>query len=297
MHVVNGVAEKVLETTSIQVLDSKMSSSVRVRIYRKSDLEAVRRLFRTCMMTGEGTPARAHLAITVRSPSFLCAFALLVISVAVEVATFTTFQSVSYVFRDKGAVIWAAAITLLALLYICYSIYSAIGFYIQFCLTCLRTDLKDIESHYTLRPVRSASKSLGDSEDPELEPIGIKAFWVAEIVSPATNKAEIVGCLSLADPPVTFISEPGLAELCRMVVSHQHRRRGIAAALIQACEAHAIANDHRLSAIVLRTTFYQPHARQLYAKLGYRVVMEKNLRFGNATVPVFLYRKDLSTSR
>ncbi|GAW06823.1 acetyltransferase protein [Lentinula edodes] len=234
--------------------------SVRVRIFRKSDSEAVRRLFTTCMMIGEGAPARAHLAATTRSPSFLCAFALLIISITVEVTTLSSFLPA---YLD----VTVAAIALLVLLYLCYSIYSAVGFYIQFGLTCLRTDLKNIQGHYNLCQVTSTSNE--NSEDPELEATSMKGFWVAEIVSPVTNKAEIVGCISLGDPPPPpFISGPGTTELRRMIVSPYHRRRGIARALIEACEAHATTSKHKLTAIVLRTTFYQPHARQLYTKLG-----------------------------
>ncbi|KAJ3879197.1 acyl-CoA N-acyltransferase, partial [Lentinula edodes] len=285
MHDSNGITEKELNT-----LTSSQSSSVRVRIFRKSDSEAVRRLFKTCMMIGEGAPARTHLAATTRSPSFLYTFALLIISITVEVTKLSRFLPVSYL--D----VTVAAIALLALFYLCYSIYSAVGFYIQFGLTCLRTDLKDIQGHYNLCQVTSISNE--NAKDPELETTSMKGFWVAEIMSPVTNKAEIVGCISLGDPPPPpFTSGPGTTELRRMIVSPHHRRRGIARALIQACEAHATTSKHKLTAIVLRTTFYQPHARQLYTKLGYRIVLEQDLRFGNDNVHVFLYRKDLLTSK
>ncbi|KAJ3905500.1 acyl-CoA N-acyltransferase [Lentinula edodes] len=284
MHDPNGITGKELIT-----LTSSESSSVRVRIFRKSDSEAVRRLFTTCMMIGEGAPARAHLAATTRSPSFLCAFALLIISITVEVTTLSSFLPA---YLD----VTVAAIALLVLLYLCYSIYSAVGFYIQFGLTCLRTDLKNIQGHYNLCQVTSTSNE--NSEDPELEATSMKGFWVAEIVSPVTNKAEIVGCISLGDPPPPpFTSGPGTTELRRMIVSPYHRRRGIARALIEACEAHATTSKHKLTAIVLRTTFYQPHARQLYTKLGYKIVLEKDFRFGIDNVHVFLYRKDLLNSK
>ncbi|KAJ3933318.1 MAG: acyl-CoA N-acyltransferase [Lentinula lateritia] len=283
MHDPNGITEKEPIT-----LTSSESSAVRVRIFRKSDSEAVRRLFTTCMMIGEGAPARAHLAATTRSPSFLCAFALFIISITVEVTTLSSFlPAASY--PD----VTVAAIALLTLLYLCYSIYSAVGFYIQFGLTCLRTDLKDIQGHYNLCQVTSTSNG---NSNPELEATSMKGFWVAEIVSPVTNKAEIVGCISLGDPPPPpFTSGPGTTELRRMIVSPYHRRRGIARALIEVCEAHATTSKHKLTAIVLRTTFYQPHARRLYTRLGYKIVLEKDLRFGNDNVHVFLYRKDLLT--
>ncbi|KAJ3981639.1 acyl-CoA N-acyltransferase [Lentinula detonsa] len=301
MHDHNTLADNLPKTNDSD--QSGSNSVVRVRVFRKSDSEGVRRLFKTCLLTGEGAPPRAHLAATIKSPSFLCALTIFIMSVMITAATVFNSEPASHILlsgRSSAAkirLVMVISIALLALWYLCYSIYSAVGFYLQFVSTCLRTDLMDIQGHYNLHQVKSSSdKILEDSTDPELRPMGIKAFWVAETVSPVTKKTEIVGCISLGDPPPPpFTSEPGVrvAELCRMVISPHHRRQGIAGALMQACEAHAMANEHKLSAIVLRTTFYQPHARKLYAKLGYRIVLETNVRFGNADVPVFLYRKDL----
>ncbi|KAJ3736842.1 acyl-CoA N-acyltransferase [Lentinula guzmanii] len=277
MHDHNNVAGNLRKTNASD--QSGSSPVVRVRVFRKSDSEVVRRLFKTCLLTGEGAPPRAHLAATIKSPSFLCALTFFIMSVMITAAMIFNSEPASHILSGRSSaakirLVMVISSALLALWYLCYSIYS----------------------HYNLHQVKSSSdKILEDSTDPELRPMGIKAFWVAETVSPVTKKTEIVGCISLGDPPPPpFTSEPGVrvAELCRMVISPHHRRQGIAGALMQACEAHAMANEHKLSAIVLRTTFYQPHARELYAKLGYRIVLETNVRFGNADVPVYLYRKD-----
>ncbi|KAJ3726581.1 hypothetical protein EV361DRAFT_273175 [Lentinula raphanica] len=278
---------------------------VRVRIFRQSDSKAVRRLFLTCLLTGEGAPTRAHLAVTLRSPAFLNALKVLIVSTVIATITFNAESSTTNgkgypgISTTKGM---STAIAFSALCYLCYAIYSSLGFYVGFVLTCLRTDLVNIRKHYNLRPIQSLSDKIHANEepegllDPELGPAGVKAFWVAEIVSSVTNKAEIVGCISLNDPPPPPFTEPNdrVAELCRMVISPYHRRKGIAGALIKACETHAMASEYQLSAIVLRTTFYQPHARELYAKLGYRIALEKTIHFGNADIPVFLYRKELT---
>ncbi|KAJ3794716.1 acyl-CoA N-acyltransferase [Lentinula aff. detonsa] len=299
MHDHNALADNLPKTNASD--QSGSSSVVRVRVFRKSDSEVVRRLFKTCLLTGEGAPPRAHLAATIQSPSFLCALTILIMSVITAAMVFNS-EPASHILSGRSSakirLVMVISTALLALWYLCYSIYSAVGFYLRFVSTCLRTDLMDIQGHYNLHEVKKSSsdKILEDSTDPELRPMSMKAFWVAETVSLVTNKTEIVGCISLGDPPPPpFTSEPGVrvAELCRMVISPHHRRQGIAGALMQACEAHAMANEHKLSAIVLRTTFYQPHARELYAKLGYRIALETNVRFGNADIPVFLYRKDL----
>lgn len=78
----------------------------------------------------------------------------------------------------------------MCLSYLCLLVYNSIALYVGFCLESLEEDLKDVEAWYEMRPV-------ADSEsDSELEPTGAKAFWVAEVISPA-GQAEIVGSISL----------------------------------------------------------------------------------------------------
>lgn len=59
----------------------------------------------------------------------------------------------------------------------------------MFWLQSLKEDLKDVAEHYEMHAVQEGK--------PALEPSGVKAFWVAEIVSPSTRQIEIVGCISL----------------------------------------------------------------------------------------------------
>ncbi|KIK68698.1 hypothetical protein GYMLUDRAFT_36186 [Collybiopsis luxurians FD-317 M1] len=257
------------------------------------------------MLLAEGAPARDYLILIMQKPSSYCAMALLVLSIAVEVVTLSRSESrpsnqtpgltgtpvpTNPFLRTNPAqfqvALAAAVITLFTLLYLCYVIYTAVGFYVQFYLHSLRTDYKDPVAYYELRP------AIGNvEEDPEFEPTGKKGFWAAEIVSPTTGKLEIVGTITLDDPPAEFETDPKIAELRRMFVSPKYRQRGIAAALIRVCEAHAMAS--KLSAVILRTTVYQPAARKLYSKFGYKIWLEKEVPWGLESLQGYLYKKEM----
>ncbi|KAF5386477.1 hypothetical protein D9757_005942 [Collybiopsis confluens] len=267
-------------------LNSNDSSLVRVRCFRRSDLTAVRKICWECMVACEGSPARVYLSKIMQKPSCRLAIALFVLSIAVEIATLFFFDSWrmntssamnSFLGPSLSKIQVAIAATVTALfsfLYLCCAAYTTVGFYYEFYANSLRTDYNDPENYYELRPA-----SDGDvGKDPELEPIGKKGLWVAEIVSPKTGKPEVVGTITLDNAPSDFTKEPNVFELRRMFVSHHHRNRGIAAALIRVCEAHARAT--KVSAILLRTTIYQAPARKLYEKYGYK----KGSRAKGATV-------------
>jgi putative acetyltransferase len=86
------------------------------------------------------------------------------------------------------------------------------------------------------------------------------AFWVAE-------DDRIVGMVGV---------EPqgkAVAELRRMAVDRQHRRKGIGRRLLAAAEAYCRASGYRK--IVLSTSELQVAARRLYEASGYRVVREE----------------------
>ncbi|KAF9077410.1 hypothetical protein BDP27DRAFT_608814 [Rhodocollybia butyracea] len=276
-------------------LSSNSAPFVRVRIARKSDSDAIRKLFRICFITGKDSPARAHLSVTIRTPAFHGAFALLILSIAIEIAILFPFSWTQGTSNHSGKIaVGAGTLALLAFSYLCCVIYSSVAFFARFCYNCLREDLKDIPKHYELRPVNRVSNA--EENDPELEPTGKKAFWVAEEINPSTGRSAIVGCISLDElhPPLDI--QPDLAELCRMCVSPHHRRRGIANALVEACEAHARNSKLNVSAIILRTSFYQPSARRLYTKnFGYKLVLEKTIYCGFERFPGYMYRKELKS--
>jgi ribosomal protein S18 acetylase RimI-like enzyme len=86
------------------------------------------------------------------------------------------------------------------------------------------------------------------------------AFWVAE-------DDRVVGMVGV---------EPhgkDAAELRRMAVDRQHRRKGIGRKLLAAAEAYCRASGYRK--IVLSTSELQVAARRLYEASGYRLVREE----------------------
>lgn len=166
----------------------------------------------------------------------------------------------------------------------------------------MKEDLADIPNHYKLVPVDPTSKGS------DWAPAGASGFWVAEV---KTEKGyEVVGSVAMGAFIVICIiseffglilgaciddssaGEPGTGELRRMLVSPYHRRRGIGAKLSEALLAHA--KEHKLSSLVLTTTAFQPDARRLYERGGWKLTSTQNAPVGRLSIQLVTYRMDLS---
>jgi len=120
---------------------------------------------------------------------------------------------------------------------------------------------------------------------PHMPAAPASGFWVAEAdvpaqwlsppltddapaSTPANSSARttrlVVGCVGLQQ------LSKARGELRRMSVASPWRSRGIARALAEAAVAHA--RTHGLISLQVTTTSAQPHARALYASLGFKEV-------------------------
>lgn len=114
------------------------------------------------------------------------------------------------------------------------------------------------------------------------------AFWIAEVTRSA--ESQIVGCVGLrrvgdvmsaaADSAEAsclasaegWIHSTELAEVRRLRVDPEWRRRGIAAALMRELMIFAAKPEHGIRALVLSTTSAQLPALMLYDELGFSEV-------------------------
>ncbi|KAJ7090975.1 acyl-CoA N-acyltransferase [Mycena crocata] len=113
---------------------------------------------------------------------------------------------------------------------------------IAMCEEALASDMSDIGVHYCMPA----------------------AFFVA--VQPHTdNTEEVVGYVGLEYVPE---NDPQTAIVRRMIVSAEHRQRGIGTQLMLSLIAHA-KGIPELQVIELTTGEYQPNAQKMYKKLGW----------------------------
>lgn len=102
-----------------------------------------------------------------------------------------------------------------------------------------------------------------DSEEvPAVEPDTVLGAVIAQVDD------EAVSCGILTHPVPSF--EANTAEIKRMFVMPNHRRKGIAKDILR--ELEAIALDHKLEQTVLETGILQPEAIGLYSAEGYRII-------------------------
>ncbi|KAF5338834.1 hypothetical protein D9758_012078 [Tetrapyrgos nigripes] len=171
-------------------------------------------------------------------------------------------------------------------IYIGGSLHASVGAYINSAIaTSFKSDLENPVAYYELVPAK-----IGDATS-EYVPSGVKAFWIAEAVSASTGKTEIVGTISL-DTSSSHKKVAGTGELCRMFVSPYHRRLGIGATLMDACEARA--RQFGLDTMVLNTTPNQRAAINMYERAGYKFYKSRDLPSGWGTMKLLDYGKDLS---
>lgn len=86
----------------------------------------------------------------------------------------------------------------------------------------------------------------------------------------------VVGVVALLGPeePTRAVAAMGEAELARLVIGSNARRRGIGRALAERCAA--LAREHDWPAIALWSRPYQTAGHRLYESLGYERVTERD---------------------
>ena len=100
-----------------------------------------------------------------------------------------------------------------------------------------------------------------------------KRLWVAE-----SSDGKIAGMVA-----IDTTDDPAVAELFRMVVSSEHRRKGAGRLLLKAAEEWSVQQGYR--AIKLRTTSIHVMAMSLYTSVGY--VLKKTEDHGFINVMEF----------
>ncbi|KAF8652808.1 hypothetical protein AX16_004159 [Volvariella volvacea WC 439] len=129
----------------------------------------------------------------------------------------------------------------------------------MFAVMFVSGDVDDIIRHYKMTEVK-----VEGTDEKESVPGGQSGFWVAEAVGGA-DAGEIVGCVGLDVRDET--SNEG--EIRRMVVSPSYRGTGLAGMLLDAVNEHAKARG--LASLSLITSEFQPAARRLYERRGWKV--------------------------
>ncbi|GLB35633.1 putative FR47-like protein [Lyophyllum shimeji] len=222
-----------------------LKDSVRVRYFRATDSDEVRKLYLFAMSDGPDSPRRNVLDVLLFKPGAHVTYAVILAGVSLAVLS----RCPSY--RAFGVMVSVfAAASLLGYRY--FLSRSFIDYYDK----CLTEDLADVASYYHMRAAQDGAGNL--------VPAGPSAFWVVECDLPEKRGTEVIGCVAL-----DCQYEGGVlrGELRRMVVSPFYRRRGIAALLIKTLLAHG--SKHGVPAIILTTTHFQEDAINMYEKLGW----------------------------
>ncbi|KAJ7610115.1 acyl-CoA N-acyltransferase [Roridomyces roridus] len=230
-------------------------TSYYVRPCRPSDSPQIRALFLEAFATGEGSVASVGRRRFLTQPASLIAYLLGGMGLGVGFVSGPSARG-----RWTGALICTAAIALFA----------GVRYYITremlaFCDGVMREDLGDIGEYYRAPAM----------------------FWVA--VQPKENEGEeqVIGGVGLDYSPE---KDAKTAHVRRMIVSPNHRRRGIAGQLMQVLIDYADSIP-TLRDLDLETSDLQPGARRMYEGLGWRVFAEE--RAGNflGTVVIRQFRR------
>ncbi|KAJ3341620.1 hypothetical protein HDU93_004522 [Gonapodya sp. JEL0774] len=143
-----------------------------------------------------------------------------------------------------------------------------------------KSDMGDIESHYGPR-------------EPDGTQTLLNAFFVA--TDPLTST--IVGLVGVQGSRLP--DQPQRAELRRMCVRRDQRRKGVGSALCKAVLAHVqswnklVEEDRKVQTLALSTTRFQIPAIRLYEKEGWRRVGDLEFAFG---LEVYQYERAIESS-
>ncbi|KAF7318721.1 GNAT family acetyltransferase [Mycena chlorophos] len=232
-----------------------------VRPYRSSDFSQVRDLLYEGYVTSKGSVVDLGLRRAWTRPPCLVGFAQILTGAAIVFAgrngvslcrslSPTTQSRIGFALVGLGT---ALIVTVRRLI---------VHFVRKFCDDALEADFVDINRWYW---------GAGGG------------FWVAARPrSGAENDDEVLGCVGLeyrpldARPPSSPHNPSSTAQIRRMIVSQNHRRKGIALAVMDAALAHADANPN-IEYIYLWTTDLQPAAQALYDRIGFERFGEKSI--------------------
>lgn len=127
----------------------------------------------------------------------------------------------------------------------------------------VRVEWTDADLQRLLAAQKAEVDARYDSEEvPEVESDTVIGAVVAKV------DEETVSCGILTHPVPSF--EANTAEIKRMFVAKDHRRKGIAKIILR--ELEAIALERKLEQTVLETGIKQPEAIGLYSSEGYRII-------------------------
>ncbi|KDR82123.1 hypothetical protein GALMADRAFT_240646 [Galerina marginata CBS 339.88] len=247
---------------------------IRIRPYRNSDSDQVRKLFQTTMTRDPDSPFTVAMRGQLSSPVSLAGYSL------VGIGLLTLVRSTTVLVKNLG--IGMALIGGLSFIVYRYLIYSGFKGFLK---KSLNGDLADISTTYGMKSLKVGGTNAGD-----LYPAGKSGFWIAESYG-ENLEPELVGCVGL-----DFNTNPDetKAELRRMVVSSRHRRRGIAHLLLKAAVGHARKNT--IKSIYLTTSSFQSPAINMYKKLGWNVEGIRKVRFLFENVHIYEFNLDVPTS-
>ncbi|KAG6822808.1 hypothetical protein H0H92_012499, partial [Tricholoma furcatifolium] len=227
------------------------------------------------MSTGPSSPRRLALESSLTKPTNQVAYLLTVAGLSIALG------SKSHIIKILGGLVSSGALaSFCAYRYLVSKVYTDL--YDKW----FKEDLADIATYYRMVPAQTGSEDLVPSSD--------NGFWVAECDRPEGG-TEIVGCVALDCTKV----KDGVphAELRRMLVSPNHRRKGIASLLLNTLLGHA--RDRNISTLHLTTTEYQKAAINAYKTSRWIETGRTPIRIWNGFVRVILvhFRLDLGTTK
>ncbi|KAF8801903.1 acyl-CoA N-acyltransferase [Phlegmacium glaucopus] len=250
---------------------------IRIRPYRPSDSEQIRRLFEAATLHG---PMQVALDSQFWGPTACVSYCTLLLGLSL--ATFTTNLRI----RCIGVALCIAGCALFATMRYIFSSKVTGGIN-----DALNGNLKDIGKTFGMKPVVIHN----GERTGEYVPSGTSGFWVAEAYASekdlevGDSETEIIGSVGL---DANKNSDETSADLCRVMVSSDYRRRGIAASLIKTALRHA--QNHGVTSVVLSTTMFQPAAIAVYEKLGWVLQRKMGVRILLDRVWILYYSLDLS---
>ncbi|TFK35524.1 acyl-CoA N-acyltransferase [Crucibulum laeve] len=241
---------------------------LRIRPYRDADSDEVQRLFYTAMGTGPGSPYRLALHALPYQPAAYVTY-------AVFGSALLLFNKPSFRLLGFGLSLGAGTAFFLYRRYLFKAC-------MDYCQSCLDSDLADIGGHYGMRDNPAIFHDEMGAVEVAKEPPEILSsarscsnrFWVVEDLSQPQEgqRNAIIGSVGLDG---SNCEDPSVAEMRRMVVSPYHRRRGIGALLVRTVLDHA--RKYNISTILLTSTTYQPGAIKMYANFGWKPTGKKIL--------------------
>lgn len=128
----------------------------------------------------------------------------------------------------------------------------------------------------------------------EAEELHMRSRTSGAPLRPVRFSLSVTGSLLSASSPFTAGARPGMvtlageAELSRLAVAGQYRRRGIGRQLVEGCLQ--LGAGSRASALVLWSHPHQIEAHQLYLSLGFNRAPDRDVEGADGLRLVFIHR-------